>query len=91
MNQEIELDESDLITIQFVNDVQVNFFEGLRTDLTQFLRQKLKNNNINIESKVIQGESKQMLYTPKEKFNYLAEKYPDLKTLKDKLGLDTDF
>jgi DNA polymerase-3 subunit gamma/tau len=32
-----------------------------------------------------------MLYTSREKFDYLVEKNPVLKELKEKLGLDTDF
>jgi hypothetical protein len=32
-----------------------------------------------------------MLYTTKEKLDFLIEKNPELKNLKDKLGLDTDF
>jgi DNA polymerase III subunit gamma/tau len=31
------------------------------------------------------------IYTNKDKFNYLAEKNPNLIELKNKLGLDTDF
>jgi DNA polymerase-3 subunit gamma/tau len=31
------------------------------------------------------------MYTPREKFEYLMEKNPALKELKDRLGLDTDY
>jgi hypothetical protein len=32
-----------------------------------------------------------MLYTPRDKFEYLLEKNPILKKLRDRLGLDPDF
>ncbi len=32
-----------------------------------------------------------MLYTNKEKFDHLAEKYPSLKLLQEKLSLDPDY
>jgi hypothetical protein len=32
-----------------------------------------------------------VIYTSKEKFEHLAEKYPYLNELKDKLGLDWEF
>jgi DNA polymerase-3 subunit gamma/tau len=35
--------------------------------------------------------SKKVMYTNKEKFDYLAEKNPALKDLKERLGLDMDF
>jgi hypothetical protein len=34
---------------------------------------------------------KKVIYTSREKFDYLVEKNPVLKELKDRLGLDTDF
>ena len=36
-------------------------------------------------------EREKMLYTPQDKFNALMDKYPDIKTLKEKFGLDFNY
>ena len=57
-----------------------------------FLREKLKNNSITLVGVTIeQGDHRKVIYTPREKFDYLLEKNPLLRELKDRLGLDTDF
>ena len=40
---------------------------------------------------LVTEEGKKVYYTPREKFDYLVEKNPILKELKDRLGLDTDY
>ncbi|MDN5215362.1 hypothetical protein QQ020_25005 [Fulvivirgaceae bacterium BMA12] len=91
LNQSIALKEDHVIEIRLTNTVQQPILDGLRTELTQHLRHHLKNNLITLEAKLVQMESKEMIYTAREKFNYLAEKHPELKILKERLGLDTDF
>jgi len=44
-----------------------------------------------LEAELEMEESKRVIYTPSEKFKYLAEKHPTLKILQEKLGLDPDF
>ena len=91
LNQSIELREEHIIEIRLTNTVQQPILDGLRTELTQYLRHHLKNNLLTLDAKLVQMESKDMVYTAREKFNYLAEKHPELKILKERLGLDTDF
>lgn len=64
--------------------------EGIRTELLQFLRSNLNNRSLTLEAKLVQMESNEMIYTDRERFNYLAQKYPKLKKLQEKLGLDPD-
>ena len=60
-------------------------------DLTLFLRKNLGNKNISIEWEVKKEQQEKMIYTNKEKFEHLAEKNPDLRKLKERFDLDTDF
>ncbi|HEY3405025.1 MAG TPA: hypothetical protein VGK59_16670 [Ohtaekwangia sp.] len=64
----------------------------MRIELSTFIREKLKNSSIQIIGKMLEvDDSKKTYYTPREKFEYLIEKNPILKELKDRLGLDTDY
>lgn len=65
----------------------------MRIELSTFIRERLKNNSILISGKLVEmkEDEKKVFYTPREKFEYLIEKNPMLKELKDRLGLDTDY
>jgi len=63
----------------------------MMTDLVTYLRNRLSNPTIKVESVMKEMDVKKMAYTNKEKFDLLAEKNPMLKELKERLGLDTDF
>ncbi len=91
LNQEIKFTEGRIIHIALTNAIQQNFLESIRTDLLQYLRQKLQNNQLTIDAKLLKAAQKEMIYTATEKFNHLAKDYPHLTLLKDELGLDTDF
>jgi DNA polymerase-3 subunit gamma/tau len=91
LNQEIIFTEGRIIHIELTNAIQQNFLESIRTDLLQFLRKKLQNNQLTIDAKLLKAEQKEMIYTATEKFNHLAKDHPHLNLLKDELGLDTDF
>ncbi|NME72183.1 hypothetical protein [Flammeovirga aprica] len=57
------------------------------------LRTELKNETIEISTKLIQIEESnepKRLYSQQDKLQFLQEKYPALKTLQQKLGLDFD-
>ncbi len=62
------------------------------TELIGYLRKTLENADIKITVEVAETvEEKKMVYTQAEKYNYLAEKYPNLHLLKNALGLDYDY
>jgi DNA polymerase-3 subunit gamma/tau len=65
--------------------------DNIKGELTGFLREKLRNNSIQVSGHVQTGEEKKVIYTNREKFEFLAEKNAMLRDLKDRLGLDTDF
>ena len=63
----------------------------MKSNLVEFLRQKLNNNSIQVTSVMQEFQSKKVAYTNKDKFEHLAEKNPILHQLKEKFGLDADF
>jgi len=79
------------VQIKLNSSVQLDTVDRLKSDLLPFLRDKLKNDGLRLEAELEMDESKRVMYTPSEKFKYLAEKHPALKVLQERLGLDPDF
>jgi DNA polymerase-3 subunit gamma/tau len=66
-----------------------DFTKFLKPDLLMFLRKELKNDNISIETMLIKSDKDSgKPYTQEEKFDFMSEKNPNLKILKQQLGLD---
>jgi DNA polymerase-3 subunit gamma/tau len=64
---------------------------NIKTELVEYVRNSLKNQSIQIVGELREAEQRKVIYTNREKFDYLVQKNPILKELKDRLGLDTDF
>ena len=79
------------VIIPIANEALEPTFERFRADLLQFLRDGLANDNVTISSEIRQIEKGRMLYTDREKFEHLKSKYPALRDLQEKLGLDPEF
>jgi hypothetical protein len=79
------------ITIPLANPVQETMLKELKVELTTYLREQLGNQTIQVVGEIRMQEDKKMIYTSRDKFDYLADKNPAIKELKDRLGLDTDF
>jgi DNA polymerase-3 subunit gamma/tau len=90
LSQPYELQDNKII-VQLLHPVQETMLNNLKSEITLFLREKLKNNSIIINSELAKIEDKKIMYTARDKFDHLIEKNPILKELKDRLGLDTDF
>lgn len=90
LNQEYELTDNH-ITIPLHNPVQETILTNIRSDLTTFLRDRLRNQSIQVTGELREAEQRKVIYTNREKFDYLVAKNPMLRELKDRLGLDTDF
>lgn len=82
---------NNVITLLLANPVEEPLLLSLKADLLTYLREKLNNSSIQLESVLQEIQTKRMVYTNKEKFEHLAEKNPHLKELKERLGLDPDF
>ena len=83
--------EKNQVILSLNNPIQEPLLQGIRTSLIGFLREKLGNNNLMVSGVLEQAAPSKVIYTNKEKFEHLAEKYPVLKDLKERFGLDTDF
>lgn len=83
--------EEEIIRLQIHNPILEFIFDKIKVELIAHLRKELKNGGIKVELEKLESESKKMIYTNKEKFDHLAEQYPTIKLLQEKLGLDTDF
>ena len=80
-----------LIVVNLLSPVHETMLNNLKSELTAFLRERLKNTSIQVTGEMTATDDKKVIYTNREKFEYLADKNPVLKELKDRLGLDTDF
>ena len=83
--------EENTIVVELLSPVHETMLHNIKNELTGFLREQLKNNNIQVTGQLQTGDEKKVIYTNREKFDFLAEKNPMLRELRDRLGLDTDF
>ncbi len=90
LSQPYEIRENQII-IHLLSTVQETLLSNFKSDLIGHLRKNLKNNSILVLGELKESEEKQMLYTPRDKFEYLLEKNRLLKEMRDRLGLDPDF
>lgn len=74
-----------------LSPVQETMLANIRTELTAFLRDKLKNSTVLVVGELNEAEEKKMMYTSRDKFEYLLGKNPALREMKERLGLDPDF
>lgn len=79
------------IMVSIANEALEPSFEKIKSDLINFLRDGLENDTLTIKSQVVEISREKMLYTDQEKFEHLKKKYPALRDLQDKLGLDPEF
>jgi DNA polymerase-3 subunit gamma/tau len=91
LNRNFELQNGTEIHLKVDNPVQVEQFSDVKAELLGELRRKVQNNKLNVIVEFTELVGAKRLYTSIDKYNFLAEQYPVLKELKQRLGLDTDF
>lgn len=89
-NQPI-LKENFVIELIVNNRVQEETVHKEKPALLEFLKEKLNNYSIQINTIVVEQEKEVHLYTDKDKFTELLKKNPDLLYLKEKFNLDFEF
>ena len=89
-NSDIILDGVKVI-IQVDNKLQVENINAVKEDLMQYIRPRLNNYQIYLETQVVRQEKKDLMYTAQDKYNYLVKEYPQLEVLKKELGLELGF
>ncbi|QSE97634.1 hypothetical protein [Fulvivirga lutea] len=91
LKQQVRLENEYTIIITFTNSVKLVILDKFRSDLITYLKSKLNNRHIKLETELKEEEQSKVPYTNGEKFDFMAEKKPILKELKNRLGLDPDF
>jgi DNA polymerase-3 subunit gamma/tau len=84
------LKEDFLIEVEVLNQTQETKLNEKRNDLYAYLSSQLKNTLIRIEIKMNESESKQIPFTNKEKYQYMASVNSSLETLAKELNLRLD-
>lgn len=69
---------------------QLSVLEDASKDIIPFLREELKNDKIKMSIEVKELERSENLYTDKERYQYLASKYPILEDLRKEFNLQLD-
>jgi DNA polymerase-3 subunit gamma/tau len=90
LSREVDVNGS-IVTVALANSIEEPLLQSMMTDLVSYLRNRLSNNTIKVESVMQEADVKRMAYTNKEKFDLLVEKNPILAELKERFGLDPDF
>ena len=82
----------DKYSIELDNNVQLDYIKPLVAEFTDFLRSNLKNHNLSIELVLTDNPLKDIKYvTGKDKFAAMANKNPNLNTLKNIFNLDIEY
>lgn len=66
-------------------------FQNGRVDLLRYLRLKLNNYHLLLDTEQVQVNESKKLYTNRDKFNRLIEKNEDLKEMQKRFNLEVDF
>jgi DNA polymerase-3 subunit gamma/tau len=92
LNRTVAADASHVITLTVDNPVQVVQFNDFRAEFMAELRRRTGHPGLTVQTEVASAApTGRKLYTSNDKFAYLAEKYPALQEMKQRLGLDADF
>ncbi|MGI4831839.1 MAG: DNA polymerase III subunit gamma/tau [Janthinobacterium lividum] len=92
LNRPVLANEAHVITLLVDNPVQVAQFNDFRAEFTVELRRRTGHPGLTVQTEVATAApTGRKLYTSNDKFAYLAEKYPALQEMKQRLGLDADF
>lgn len=89
VNCEPQLKEDNkTIHIIFRNETNELEFTKMSSDLLNYLKSNLNNNNIEFTTEVNQVKAKKVLYTNRDKFDHLTKTEPKLLEWATKLGLE---
>ncbi|HEY4650578.1 MAG TPA: DNA polymerase III, subunit gamma and tau, partial [Pontibacter sp.] len=92
LNRQYHISADNEIILHLENHVMMDQFTAMYRDLVRELRDGTGNRTIKLKAEVVEvQDDSRKLYTSQDKFNYLAEKYPLIVDMKQRLGLDTDF
>lgn len=85
-----ELKDDYLIEFKADNKVIASDTHNI-TDLQAFLKKTLNNSRLSLKPLVVEKVESKIAYTDHDKYRNMAERNPNVKTLKEKLDLEIDF
>jgi DNA polymerase-3 subunit gamma/tau len=92
LNRAVSVNDAHVITLTVDNPVQITQFNDFRSEFVVELRRRTGHPGLTVQTEVATAApTGRKLYTSNDKFAYLAEKYPALQEMKQRLGLDADF
>ncbi|KAA9332071.1 DNA polymerase III subunit gamma/tau [Hymenobacter busanensis] len=92
LNRPVHADEQHTIQLHLDNGVQMDQFNAFRPELLLELKRRTGYRTLRLAADVVESApTVKRLYTSTDKFAFLADKYPVLMEMKQRLGLDTDF
>jgi DNA polymerase III subunit gamma/tau len=80
-----------LIEVTVDNKIMEEEFREKRATLLEFLRSKLNNHKIELQTRILESHTELKPYTDKEKFEKMAAKNPALHKLREELDLDIEY
>ena len=90
LNRAFELDGMT-IRLALDNKFQEAALNEIKVELMSYVRKELQNRAIQLEHSVVMADVKKLIYSPQDKFNFLATKNPALHDLRKALNLDVDY
>jgi DNA polymerase III subunit gamma/tau len=88
---EPEVSKEGVVTVSLDNMVQDGLISERKQELLSHLRKELNNYSIQIRTIIRESTAQQKAYLPKEKFEKMVEKNPEVEHLKKELDLDFDY
>ena len=83
-----KLIDSENLQIELDSTSQEAILNDYKSELLKHLRSTLKNSSIYLLQVVKESERVELIYTPEEKFKYMAKKNPALLELKKRLDMN---
>jgi DNA polymerase III subunit gamma/tau len=80
--------ENNVIKVTYPNQTIKVELERAQQQLLNFLSKKLNNYSLKLDIEVNESEQRNYVYTPKERFDRLKEKYPIMEKIKKTFDLD---
>jgi DNA polymerase-3 subunit gamma/tau len=91
----LRIKDANSFEVVSTNNLEQKFIERERNKLFSFLRQQLQNDllqfSVLVEENPEEPAKHETSLTAREQFQKMAEQYPLLKELKDRLGLELDY
>ncbi|MEP1032900.1 hypothetical protein [Ekhidna sp.] len=91
LSKSVKKGDNHSIIIMLGSQLEVSFLEKFDTELVQYFRSELENDHIVLRTEIAEIKDEKKLYTSTDIFDYMVKQNPDLKDLKDRLGLDFDY